>query len=392
MTKFSKNHLQKHLAAFLLLLVPCAIYLLIYLLPLGNIMSLSVDNSEMSNRFTHFNAYVGSADQNEKAAALIQDIGAMSVREQGEMARMLNQEISGFRSLFLNTAKNVERIEKNYTALTAFDKRWAEDKYWDVLESNTSPYTMRHLAKAIGVSYDISGHLTVKPGEDIYLRIMLRTLIISLQVTILTLLIGYPLAYVVANGSARLGSFVMMVVLLSFWTSILVRTVAWVILLQTSGSINNLFISLGFIAEPIQLIFNRFGAIVAMTHVLLPFAIIPMINVMRTIPPAQKDASRSLGAGAAETFIRVYFPQSLRGVTLGGGTVFILALGFYVTPALTGGPNDQMLSFYIAEFIKKHLNWGMAAALSMLLLFSVILLLSIYAALRYAMTRKRSTL
>lgn len=391
MTKFSKNHLRKHLAAFVLLLFPCAIYLFVYLLPLGNIMSLSVDNSEMSNRFTHFNTYVGSADQNEKATALIQDISAMSVREQGEMARMLNQEISGFRSLFLNTAKNIEKIEKNYVALTTFDKRWAENKYWEVLENNTSPYTMRHLAKAIGVSYDVSGHLTVKPGEDIYLRIMLRTLMISLQVTVLTLLIGYPLAYVVANGSTRLGSLVMMVVLLSFWTSILVRTVAWVILLQTSGLINNLFISLGFIAEPIQLIFNRFGAIVAMTHVLLPFAIIPMINVMRTIPAAQKDASRSLGAGAIETFLRVYFPQSLRGVTLGGGTVFILALGFYVTPALTGGPNDQMLSFYIAEFIKKHLNWGMAAALSMLLLFSVIILLSIYAALRFAMSRKRST-
>jgi putative spermidine/putrescine transport system permease protein len=125
-----------------------------------------------------------------------------------------------------------------------------------------------------------------------------------------------------------------------------------------------------------------------MTHVLLPFAILPKMNVMKTIPQSQSDASRSLGAGAIETFLRVYLPQSLRGVLVGGGTVFILALGFYITPALTGGPGDQMISYYIAEFVKKSLNWGMASVLSVILLFSVIVLLFFGAVLRWLFGRR----
>jgi putative spermidine/putrescine transport system permease protein len=174
---------------------------------------------------------------------------------------------------------------------------------------------------------------------------------------------------------------------MSFWTSILVRTTAWVILLQTSGLVNAFLIWTGVISEPLQLIFNRFGAIVSMTHVLLPFAIIPMMNVMRTIPKSQADASRSLGAGPIETFLRVYFPQTIRGVAVGAGTVFILALGFYITPALTGGPRDQMVSFYIAAFVKESLNWGMASALSVLLLGSVLVIVAAYGVARWVLTR-----
>jgi putative spermidine/putrescine transport system permease protein len=212
--------------------------------------------------------------------------------------------------------------------------------------------------------------------------------VIALQVTVLTLVIGYPLAYAAANGSPKLSSTILTVVLLSFWTSILVRTTAWVVLLQSEGLVNNLLIALHLIAEPLQLIFNRFGTVVSMTHVLLPFAILPMMNVMKTIPISQSDASRSLGAGPIETFLRVYFPQSLRGVFVGGGTVFILALGFYITPALTGGPSDQMLSYYIADFVKRSLNWGMASVLSIILLFSVIVLLLLGAGLKLLFSRR----
>ncbi|MDR0809978.1 MAG: ABC transporter permease [Gemmobacter sp.] len=161
------------------------------------------------------------------------------------------------------------------------------------------------------------------------------------------------------------------------------RTTAWVVVLQTNGLVNKLLATLGLIAEPLQLIFNRFGTVVAMTHVLLPFAILPIMNVMRQIPAAQSDASRSLGAGPVETFLRVYFPQTLRGVGVGGGTVFILALGFYVTPALVGGPGDQMLSYYIADFVQKQLNWGMAATLSVLLMICVLLMLGLIGAMRW---------
>lgn len=391
MAKTIRKNNSTGLAALFLLIVPFSIYILLYVMPLGSVMVLSVDNGDLSSRFKIYSSQIGRDDKDVRAAALLQDMAAMNAREQGETARMLNQEQSGFRSLFLNTSRKAASIEPTHQGLIVVDKKWDDQVYWDTLDRNAERFTMRHFQKTTGLKTDLSGALTISEGDDIYLRIMLRTLVISLQVMALTLLMGYPLAYAVANGSKRVGNIILMVILLSFWTSILVRTTAWVVLLQTHGLLNTALIWLGLITEPLQLIFNRFGTLVAMTHVLLPFAIIPIMNVMRTIPKSQRDASLSLGAGKMETFLRVYFPQSLRGVIVGGGTVFILALGFYVAPALTGGPGDQMLSFYIADFIKKSLNWGMAAALSMLLLGSVVVLLSAYGVFRWLSVKKRST-
>ncbi len=378
------------LAALVLLVLPIAVYILVYLIPLGSIVSLSLDNRALSDRFPALRSALANNDAatpDARAAALLADLGALDGKRQGEVARLLNQELPGFRSLALETSRKVATIPPTMDGLIAFDQRWSEARYWEVLTRNASPVSWRHFQKATGLKPGPDGRLEMAAGDDIYLRIMLRTLVIALQVTALTLLLGYPLAYAVANGSSRLSTFILMVILLSFWTSILVRTTAWVVLLQTNGLINNLLVWLDLIGEPLQLIFNRFGTLVAMTHVLLPFAIIPMMNVMRTIPAAQGQASRSLGAGGVETFLRVYFPQSLRGVIVGGGTVFILSLGFYVTPALTGGPGDQMLSWYIADFIKKTLNWGMASTLSVLLLAGILVLLAAYGALRWMVAR-----
>lgn len=394
LTSPQKTH-GGRVAAFVLLILPLAVYILVYLVPLGSIVSLSVDNRGLSDRFPTLRAEFalgadGSADG--RAAALLTDLAALDTKAQGETARMLNQEISGFRSLLLETGRNAETIAPRMDALVAFDARWGDPAYWKVIERNIPALSLRHFQKVTGLKTGPDGSLTIARGDDIYLQIMLRTLVIALQVTLLTLLVGYPLAYAVANGSRRLSAFILMVVLLSFWTSILVRTTAWVVLLQTNGLVNSLLLWLGVVAEPLQLIFNRFGTLVAMTHVLLPFAIIPMMNVMRTIPAAQNQASRSLGAGGVETFLRVYFPQSLRGVVVGGGTVFILALGFYVTPALVGGPGDQMLSYYIADFVRKTLNWGMASALSVMLLVGVLGLVALYGAARWLLTRRKGEL
>ncbi len=370
-----RNAHRGRIAALLLLVVPLTIYIAVYVAPLLSIVSLSVDNGALSNRFVQLSEAIGSDDQDQRAAALLHDLASMDARERAEAARMLNQELGGFRSLVIDTGKAAEKIDPTMAGLVAFDARWKERAYWDVLSRNLASFTWRHFQKATGFKPDETGRLRLAEGDDIYLRIMARTLLIALQVAVLTLLIGYPLAYAAANGSRRLSGFILTVVLLSFWTSILVRTTAWVVLLQSDGLINNLLLDLRLITDPLQLIFNRFGTVVSMTHVLLPFAILPMMNVMKTIPKTQVDASRSLGAGSIETFLRVYFPQSLRGVFVGGGTVFILSLGFYITPALTGGPGDQMVSYYIAEFVKKSLNWGMASALSVILLLSVVVLL-----------------
>lgn len=370
-----RNAYGSRVAASLLLIVPVVIYMTAYLAPLLSIGSLSVDNGALSDRFVQLSEVIDSEDQDKRAAALLGDLTSIDPRERAEAARMLNQELGGFRSLLIDTGKAAEKIDPTMAALVAFDARWKDQAYWDVLSRNLAPFTWRHFQKATGFKPDETGRLRLAEGDDIYLRIMMRTLVIALQVSGLTLLIGYPLAYAAATGSRRISGFILTAVLLSFWTSILVRTTAWVVLLQSDGLINNLLLNLRLITEPLQLIFNRFGTVVSMTHVLLPFAILPMMNVLKTIPKSQGDASRSLGAGPIETFLRVVFPQSLRGVFVGGGTVFILSLGFYITPALTGGPSDQMISYYIADFVKKSLNWGMASVLSVILLLGVVLLL-----------------
>lgn len=374
------------LAALVLLVLPLATYIFLYITPISSVISLSFENGELGHSLSNYRN-ADSGDPDLRAAALLADMQAMTSGQQATVARELNQELSGFRTLFLNTARKSADIQPNVAGFVAFDPRWAEAKYWAVIDENSASITWRHFQRATGLVVGDDGRVTTG-GDDIYLQIMSRTLVIAVQVTIVTLLISYPLAFAVANAPRRLAAFILVAVLLSFWTSILVRTTAWVILLQTAGLVNTFLLWTGAIAEPLQLIFNRFGAIVAMTHVLLPFAIIPMMNVMRTIPKSQLDASRSLGAGPIETFLRVYFPQTLRGVAVGGGTVFILALGFYITPALTGGPKDQMLSFYIADFVKRSLNWGMASALSVLLLSTVLVLVVIYGTVRWLVSRK----
>lgn len=368
------------LATFLLLLPPLALYLAVYLLPMTAIAGFSVDNGVLGKRFPQLGAWAASAGPagDEAAAALLADLGAQTPEERAEAARMLNQDQAGFRSLVMKTGAATADIEPTRAALLAFDPRWGEDRFWLSLRVNLEPWTWRHFRKALGLELTAGGDLARVEGGDIYLRIMVRTLTIGLQVAGLCVLIGYPLGYAVANGGRGLRLVVLGAVMLGFWTSILVRTTAWVVLLQTNGLINGVLQWLGVTSAPLPLIFNRFGTLVAITHVLLPFAILPMVNVMRQIPAAQRDASRSLGAGPVETFLRVYLPQSLRGVVVGGGTVFVLALGFYVTPALVGGPGDQMLAYYIADFMQKQLNWGMAAALSILLLVTVGLVLALW--------------
>ena len=373
------------LAALVLLALPIAVFAFLYLIPLGSIVRLSFDNGTAAERLANLAQAEDQPDA--RAAAVLADMKAMARTENAELARELNAQVVGFRSLWLETSRAVDTIPPTAEGLRAFNARWGEEEVWKALMERSTPYTTVHFEKALGLERGADGTLQAT-GDDIYLQVMLRTLAIALQVTLVTLIVGYPLAYAVANGSPTISKLVLVAILLSFWTSILVRTTAWVILLQTTGLVNQALMWVGLITEPLQLIFNRFGAIVSMTHVLLPFAIIPMMNVMRTIPKSQSDASRILGAGPIETFLRVYFPQTLRGVAVGGGTVFILTLGFYITPSLTGGPSDQMISFYIADFVKRALNWGMASALSVVLLSSVLVLTAIFGLIKVMSTRR----
>jgi putative spermidine/putrescine transport system permease protein len=170
----------------------------------------------------------------------------------------------------------------------------------------------------------------------------------------------------------------MVLVLIPFWTSVLVRVAAWIVLLQSEGLVNKALIGAGLIDQPFALLFNRVGVYISMTHILLPFMILPLYSVMKSVPPTYQRAAVSLGSHPFAAFWRVYVPQTYPGIGAGVLLVFILAIGYYITPALLGGPNDQMVSYYIAYFTNVTINWGMACALGALLLAATLVLYVIY--------------
>ena len=226
---------------------------------------------------------------------------------------------------------------------------------------------------------DADNSITGGPAEQRVFRDVLgRTLWISAMVTLVCLALGYPVAYVIAAQPPGRAAMLLFLVLLPFWTSLLVRTAAWVVLLQREGVLNSLFLSLGLVHEPLKMIFNRFAVYVAMVHVLLPFMVLPLYSVMRGIPPSYVRAASSLGAKPFTAFRRVYLPQTLPGIGAGCLMVFIQALGYYITPALVGGADDQMISYFIAFYASRTVNWGMAAALSATLLVLVLILYGLY--------------
>ena len=255
------------------------------------------------------------------------------------------------------------------------DPIWGEAATWAVLQRNQSAVTPYYSLTALDLKRAPSGDLAVAdPDQAIFLRILGRTLWIASLVTLATLLLGFPVAYVLTVAPARWRGILMLLVLLPLWTSLLVRTTAWVVLLQSEGVINAFLLSTGMVTERVQMIFTRFGTLVAMTHIQLPFTLLPIYSVMRTIGGAQLRAARSLGAPPLVAWWRIYAPQTLPGVVAGGLMTFILSLAYYITPALVGGPNDQMMSNFIATFINRDLNWGMAAALSSVLLVVILTL------------------
>jgi putative spermidine/putrescine transport system permease protein len=217
--------------------------------------------------------------------------------------------------------------------------------------------------------------------QAIYRDVLWRTFGTSAVVTIASLLLGFPVAYLIANLPASRAGPLLALVLLPFWTPILVRTAAWVVLLQNEGLVNGALVALGLLDAPVQLVYNRIGVYVAMTHVLLPFMILPLYSVMRTIPPAYMRAAQSLGAPPAEAFVRVYLPQAMPGIAAGCLLTFILAIGYYITPALIGGAGDQMVAYFIAFNVTDTGNWGLAAALGAVLLASTLILYVLYARL-----------
>ena len=204
--------------------------------------------------------------------------------------------------------------------------------------------------------------------EPLFLRILLRTVQTAAIVTILAILLGYPVALVMSRLDGRAAMLVAACVLIPLWTSVLVRSYAWIVLLQRTGVVNNALMSWGLIDQPLRLIYTDGAVIIAMTHVLMPYMILPIFAALRSIPPELDRAARNLGAGPWRSFIAVTLPLSLPGIYAGCIMVFILSLGFYVTPALVGGPQNLTIATLIGQQVTELLNWPFAGALAGVLL------------------------
>jgi putative spermidine/putrescine transport system permease protein len=263
-----------------------------------------------------------------------------------------------------------------YDAFVKIDEDWADPEVWRTLKTYSGAYTNGYFLNAADFQKGADGAELRPESERIYGTLFLRTLLMSLAITVSCIVLGYPVAWILANLPSRTANLLMILVLLPFWTSLLVRTSAWKVMLQQQGVINDTLVWLGLVADDARLVMinNQFGTIVAMTHILLPFMILPMYSVMQTINPSYLRAAKSLGATNWTAFWRVYFPQSVPGIGAGSILVFILAIGYYITPELVGGTKGVFISNRIAFHISQSLNWGLAAALGSILLVVVLAL------------------
>ena len=281
------------------------------------------------------------------------------------------------------TVRRIKRVEAApyKDALIQIDKRWGETDTWKTIRLAGEPYTYRAYLNALDLTQAPSGEIVAQPEiKQIYVTLFERTIWVSLGVTLACILLAYPISYLLATLPSGTSNLLMIFVLLPFWTSLLVRTTSWIVLLQTNGVINDILVSLGLVGtdDRIQMIYNMTGTFIAMSHILLPFMVLPLYSVMKTIPKDHMRAARSLGANPMIAFMRIYMPQTVPGVGAGSILVFILAIGYYITPALVGGQDGQLISNIIEYHMKKSLNWSLAAALGGILLAGVLALYWLY--------------
>ena len=374
-----------------LLVAPLFLFLLVFfLMPIAGMLVRSVANPELRTVMPQTAALIrdwdgeGLPDEQMFASFAAELRDAYEARMLALAAKRLAYDLPGFRSLLLAAGRNLpEAPEGSWReTLIGLDPRWGETATWAAIQRAAAPWTPLYILAALDRQQDAAGQIVRAPPEQaIYVDILLRTFWIGFVVMTFCLLLGYPLAYKLASLPTRTSNLLLILVLMPFWTSLLVRTAAWVVLLQREGPVNALLQALRIADQPLQLVYNRFGLYVAMTHILLPFMVLPLYSVMRGIPPQYMRAAASLGARPLRAFIKVYLPQTVPGIGAGCLLVFILAIGYYITPALVGGVNDQMISYFVAFFTVQTVNWGMASALGAVLLIATLVLFVVYARL-----------
>ena len=371
----------------LMMIAPLLLFVLItFLAPIADMLFRSVENNIVAETLPQTISELRTWDPNSGKApdeavysALAADLSAAyENKSHTRVGQRLNYENSGISSLFRKSGRRVGRMESsNYKEqFLDIDEDWGDPEVWATIKQFGPKYTDGYFLAAVDAKRSVDG-VELKPeNERIYLLLFQRTFVLSLAITLSCLLLGYPIAYLLANLPLRISNLLLILVLLPFWTSLLVRTSAWKVLLQQQGVINDMLVWIGLVADDGRLVMinNQTGTIIAMTHILLPFMILPLYSVMKTIPPYYVRAAKSLGATDWTSFWRVYFPQTVPGIGAGAILVFILSIGYYITPELVGGTTGIFISNRIAYHISSSLNWGLAAALGVILLAAVLVL------------------
>ncbi|MDB4099134.1 ABC transporter permease [Candidatus Thioglobus sp.] len=422
-----KSLRRTKIRSFLLILAPLSFLLFMFVAPIGSLLTRSIDDIQINNVFPQtFAQYEQWEDKSqlpseEMFAAVVNDIRAtIKIKDSegndigknllGRSGTRMTYEFSGWKSLINKTVKEALKVDKkSKEAVKPFkweapykekmikrDKRWAKVEFWQSLGAMKDPYTMGYYLNAVDLKYDANKNIVQKAEYlRIYNTIWVRTLKVSLMVTLFCLLLAYPVAYLLATLPMRTSNLLMICVLMPFWTSLLVRIVAWMIMLQQNGVVNDTLINIlpcfeGMVNLPffgatnidlcfsdedrIPMMYNFTGTIIVMTQVLLPFMILPIYSVMKGIPPSYMKAAQNLGATPTWAFIRVYMPQSVPGIGAGCILVFIVAIGYYITPELVGGKDGIMIGNFVAREMQRTLNWGLAAAMGAILLAAVLIL------------------
>ena len=384
-----KAERKNKIKAFLLV-APLLLFLLItYITPIGEMFTRSIDDKMITKMLPKTYKAMESWDGQELPpeevyASFLSDYKVLvKNKTQGKLGQRLNKEKNGFNSILKKLKRKMKKFEEgNYKEqIISVHKRFGNVEYWRAVKRTAPPYTIGKYLKAVDMYKDQNGDIVqVEEKRRVYKKLWIRTIEVAFFVTIFCFFMGYPIAHLLATIPVKYSNLLMICVLLPFWTSLLVRTASWMILLQQQGLVNDFIVMIGLVddANRPQMMYNKVGTYVAMTQILLPFMVLPLYSVMKTVSPSMMRAGKSLGGTPLVSFWKIYFPLTISGVGAGSLLVFILAVGYYITPELVGGASGTLISNSIAYHMKQTLDWSFASAMGLMLLFGVLAIYWIY--------------
>ena len=369
-----------------LLVGPLFVFILItYLFPIADMLFRSVDDRMITKllpkTFIELEKWDGKALPEENVyEALYRDFYPLAIaKESGKLFQRLNYEKSGFSSGLKRTNRKIKNFEEGNFKEQFIEahKIWNNVEYWVALKNTAPNFSYVKYLKGLDLKLNQDREIIrVEEDRRIHITLWLRTIKVAFWVTIFCFILSYPIAHLLATLPMKYSNLLMICVLLPFWTSLLVRTSSWMVLLQQQGPINDFIVMIGLVSDDSrpELMYNVIGTFVAMTQILLPFMVLPLYSVMKTISPSLMRAGKSLGGTPFVAFRKIYFPLTIPGIGAGSLLVFILAIGYYITPALVGGASGSLISNTIAYHMKSSLDWAFASALGAMLLTGVMVI------------------